>query len=149
MGAQFAVAVVFATSFVAGCTDGACTEAGCRDGLNVVLETGEERQIKGPLAAEMCLDDRCYTARGEISKRRGVGEGPLVVFAYGGELSAELSLAGRDLDEQTEHSLTLSIRVARGPAREYETDFTFDKVQPNGPDCAPTCLFAHLRAELR
>ena len=106
----------------------------------------DEGRIRGPATIRACLDDECYLAHGELTQRRGIEKGPLVVLADDSQISVSLTYSDRELDEETQHLLRVSAQIGEGAQHEFERDFSFTEIQPNGPGCPPTCWFAHFTA---
>jgi len=130
------------------CTDGddsnggdACTEMGCIDGLTVSFEPA--LMGKGTYTFDVTVDGTAYSCDAAIPL-----EGSSTVCGTGGVVSIFLSGTELDPSEQSLPGLhvegtpkSVQIQVHRDKALVADADLSpkYQEVQPNGPDCPPTC----------
>jgi hypothetical protein len=137
-------------SLLLACTDGgndspdgndACTEMGCIDGLTVTFDpalTG-----KGTYAFEVTVEGTPYSCEATIPLEGSstvCGKGGVVsIFLSGSELDpGQQSLPGLHVEGTPE---SVQIQVQRDGTNVADADLspTYQVVQPNGPECEPTC----------
>jgi hypothetical protein len=108
---------------------GACTDAGCSDGVLVEI-TALPSRLAPPLSVRTCLDGHCQTLRfDEIGRSAG-----------GGAVFGEVSLTPGTLKGSGEHQLAVTGTDGRGRRFIRSTRrIELHRVQPNGPGCGPTC----------
>jgi hypothetical protein len=129
------------------CTDGsdsigdACTEMGCIDGLTVSFDpplTG-----KGTYTFDVTVEGTAYSCDATIPL-----EGASTVCDTGGVVS--IFLSGTELDpseqslpglhvEGTPKSVQIQVQRDGAPVADADLSPKYQVVQPNGPDCEPTC----------
>lgn len=131
------------------CTDGsdsmgggdACTEIGCIDGLSVTFEPALAG--KGTYTFDVTVDGTAYSCDATIPL-----EGSSTVCGTGGVVSIYLSGSELDPSDQSLPGLhvegtpkSVRIQVHRDKALVADADLSpkYQEVQPNGPDCPPTC----------
>ena len=135
-------------AFLLACTDSddsdrsdACTEMGCIDGLTVNFAPA--LMGKGTYTFDVTVDGTAYACDATIPL-----EGSSTVCGTGGVVS--IFLSGTELDP-SKQSLpgvhvegapkSVQIQVHRDKALVADADLSpkYQEVQPNGPDCPPTC----------
>ena len=129
------------------CTDGndsiggACTEIGCIDGLTV--DFAPPLMGKGTYTFDVTVDGTAYSCDATIPL-----EGSSTVCGTGGVVS--IFLSGTELDPSKQQlpglhvegtPKSVQIQVHRDKALVADADLSpkYQEVQPNGPDCPPTC----------
>jgi hypothetical protein len=128
-----------------------CTGAGCDDHVSVRL-TGTGLAFGDRIAVELCLDDRCGRAEGELEQTSTVGTGTtdlgsgtrmdawldgdlLVLVLEAGEPG---SLRGFD------GLLRVDVRSDGAEVAAFTETVSPAQFHPNGPDCEPTCWIVRL-----
>lgn len=97
----------------------ACTLIGCSDGVTVVVTEAPD----SPYTVEITLPD------GTVLTRRCEGVDGCAQGLFFGEVTAE----------------TVLVRVTgEGSASETMVSLEYEQLQPNGPDCPPTCAQARV-----
>jgi hypothetical protein len=126
----------------------ACTEMGCIDGLTVQFDPPLEG--KGTYAFDVTVDGAAYHCEATIPL-----EGSSTVCGSGGIVSIFLSGSELPVAEQTLPGLhvegtpaSVQVQVHRDDALVADADLSpkYQTVQPNGPDCEPTCHSASVDA---
>lgn len=149
---QKAVAVVVALAAVglaaslSACSSGtACTEAGC--GSQITFQVEYELEAGESYLVEACVDDYCRTQTLEVPEDR---DGALpVTEADGFGLQTERDIIYLALPDERDWGgtrvATLTVRDIEGRVvSELEGDADFERFQPNGPNCPPTCWLAEV-----
>jgi hypothetical protein len=112
----------------------ACTLIGCQSGVFWRFEAAVSADWPRPLTFEACIDDHCETS--EVSADQVVATYRARVGLYDG------------IDREAEHVAT--VRVV-GPAGvvllQREDVVVLSSIQPNGPDCPPTCWQATISVD--
>lgn len=134
-------------SLLLACTEGSdsigpiCTEMGCIDGLSVAFEP--PLMGKGTYTYDVTVDGTAYSCDATIPL-----EGSSTVCGTGGVVSIYLSGSELDPGQQSLPGLhvegtpkSVQIQVHRDKALVADADLSpkYQVVQPNGPDCEPTC----------
>ncbi len=118
-------------AILAGCSEPitACTQVGCEDGLYITVEHLDGSPLD-TFSGEATLDGESF----DVSCDDGTGQGD-------NYLCLGNTLEIQDATDATEIHLDL---VADDDTLRYQGTLTLDfaEVQPNGPDCPPTCLQA-------
>lgn len=135
------LALLLLPCFVACGDDGGgrfCTEIGCTDGLTLRLLAPETGFADGSYVAAVTLGDDTSTCTWEVSGAVS-GECETTVFT-----STEIALTFMSTPAEVSLELTRdgSTVVTQALTPDYDT------VQPNGPDCEPTCRQAVIPIEL-
>ena len=136
-------------SFLLACTDGsdtngggdACTEMGCIDGLSVTFDpplTG-----KGTYTFDVTVEGTAYSCDATIplgTSSTVCGKGGVVsIFLSGSELDpGQQSLPGLHV-EGTPKSVQIQVHRDKALVADADLSPKYQVVQPNGPDCEPTC----------
>ena len=119
----------------------ACTEMGCIDGLSVTFDP--PLAGKGTYTFDVTVDGTAYSCDATIPL-----EGSSTVCGTGGVVSIFLSGTELDPGQQSLPGLhvegtpkSVQIQVHRDKALVADADLSpkYQVVQPNGPDCEPTC----------
>ena len=130
------------------CTDsddsnhsGSCTEIGCIDGLTVNFEPA--LMGKGTYTFDVTVDGTAYSCDATIPLEGSstvCGKGNVVsIFLSGTELDpSQQSLPGLHV-EGTPKSVQIQVHRDKALAADADLSPTYQEVQPNGPDCPPTC----------
>ena len=105
-----------------------CTLIGCESQIRFEL-TALDLEPGSTYDVEVCLDDRCESATVDIP---GLDAGP---GAAGGDGSIILDPTGD----------TIVLVLPDGENVELDGPIEFERLQPNGPDCAPVCWQAVVR----
>ena len=119
----------------------ACTEIGCIDGLTVNFQPA--LMGKGTYTFDVTVDGTAYSCDAAIplagsSTVCGTG-GVVSIFLSGTELDpSEQSLPGLHV-EGTPKSVKIHVERDRDPVADADLSPTYQELQPNGPDCPPTC----------
>jgi len=122
-----------------------CTLIGCESHVRFEL-TALDLEPGSTYDVEVCLDDRCESATVDIP---GLDAGP---GAAGGDGSIILDPTGDtivlvlpDGDYGGRHAASLRLVGPDGENVELDGPIEFERLQPNGPDCAPVCWQAVVR----
>lgn len=128
-----------------------CTQVGCYDVVTAKLELGRPaRELRGG-SVRFCRDGECTTARleheeaGVSSSRIGCIDG-VRCSALPNETVLEITesrIAGSAHDGELFEATVLGPDGELIATRKGSVAYT--RVQPNGPDCAPTCLQGELK----
>lgn len=127
-----------------------CAQAGCDSQVTFIFPRFTAMLNRyASLTVEACLDNRC--AQGVLPTGRCQGEGDLLVTSGLGcrsdAIIYHLAPSQEDLAASSRHTATLTI-VAQDKTillLEEVERVSFTRVQPNGPDCPPTCYQADIR----
>ena len=118
-----------------------CTEMGCIDGLSVTFDP--PLMGKGTYTFDVTVDGAAYSCDATIPL-----EGSSTVCGTGGVVSIFLSGTELDPSQQSLPGLhvegtpkSVQIQVHRDKALVADADLSpkYQELQPNGPDCPPTC----------
>lgn len=118
-----------------------CTEIGCIDGLTVNFQPA--LMGKGTYTFDVTVDGTAYSCDATIplagsSTVCGTG-GVVSIFLSGTELDpSEQSLPGLHV-EGAPKSVQIQVHRDKALAADADLSPTYQVVQPNGPDCPPTC----------
>jgi hypothetical protein len=137
------LSILLAAVLLGGCgfSPFGCTDAGCESGVQFTLDrdlvTGTEYRVIA------CVDDRCAEGALEVGPDSDGTDGPLSLVV-GTDADTvfyrldELQLSGT-------HRVSLTVHAADGELLvEWEGTAEFERVQPNGPLCEPTCWLAEV-----
>ncbi len=122
----------------------ACTDAGCESGVRFTLDddlvTGTEYRVVA------CVDDQCVEGTLEVGPDSDGTDGPLSLV-----VGADSDTVFYRLDERQvsgTHAVSLTVRTADGELLAgWEGTAEFVRMQPNGPNCEPTCWLADVLVE--
>ena len=115
-----------------------CTLIGCDSQVTFELSRGIGRGATYDV--EACVDGRCTSARIEVSP-----DG----FGSSGELTIDgdrVVLVLPEGEYAGVHAVSLSLRAEGHDPIEVEAVTEFERLQPNGPRCEPTCWQAMITA---
>lgn len=126
-----------------GCSPFGCTDAGCESGVlftldrNLVLDT--------VYRVEVCVEDRCVEGDLQVGSGADGTDGPLSLVIGAFEDSVFYRLGERQV--RGTHDVSLTVHAADGELLvEWEGTAEFNRTQPNGPFCEPTCWLAEVTA---
>lgn len=125
-----------------------CTEIGCRDGLSLTVDPSHKWKW-GNYEFSFVMDNRSVTCRGELPLRP-CEEGPTVQCKGGGVRVIESGCAlpesqqGFSSIEFDGRPRRVMVRIVHNfkPLVTRSLIANYEKVQPNGPMCAPVCYSA-------
>ena len=118
-----------------------CTQAGCESGVRFTLAQDLLAETEYQVVA--CVDDRCAEGVLEVGPNTDGSDGPLSL-AIGDTDTVFYSLGQLELNG--EHQVALRVQAADGELlAEWEGLAEFERTQPNGPMCEPTCWLAEVR----
>ena len=125
--------------------DLACTEIGCSDGYTVAV-LADGRFADGLYTLDVTAGGETERCQFEIAAGRIGAETCNAVYAVGASYPAPEAVAVSRPPVATE----VGIVVARDGAvlRDLTTTPAYGTVQPNGPDCPPTCRVARTEVHL-
>lgn len=121
-----------------------CTDIGCESGVTFTLT--RDLVTEEAYEVEACVGDLCRTATLEVPAPddgpfAGVQEGALGLNTDADSVSLRLP----EGDWSGTHRVSLLVRDSGGEVvAETERDADFERMQPNGPDCPPTCWRAEV-----
>ena len=138
-----AVSFAFAISVTsAGCLgQGDCSAMGCASGITFRFE---EQLAAGTYDVRACVDETCASAEATIRDEVTDWYGENLVV---GSDDVVLDLGGADFEGEHRAQLTVRNTERNDVIVEVERQVTFQRVQPNGPDCPPTCWGADTLVE--
>ena len=124
----------------------ACTQIGCES--QVVFEVGELTDIVSGATYEVeaCIDGACQAATVEVPPAQGQAMAAGMsgsLFVDPAQDLVSVTLGG---DFSGMHTVSLTLVAPDGQRTEIESDTEFQRSQPNGPGCEPTCWQAIVRA---
>ncbi len=131
---------------LATCTS--CTEAGCGSGMT--FHVTSELKEGQPYLVEACVNEMCRSGTLEVAEDREPAALPVTeVGGLGLDTGANtiyLTLPA-DRDWNGTHATTLTVRTADGRLLIGEDgESTMTRIQPNGPNCEPTCWIGEVSA---
>lgn len=122
----------------------ASTAAGCESGVRFTLDQDLVAETEYRVTA--CVDDRCAERTLEVPPPddgpfTGVTDGPIGLFVDTDSIFYSLD----QLELSGKHRVTLTVQGADGELlAEWGGTPEFERTQPNGPNCEPTCWLAEV-----
>ena len=137
-------------SALSACKLSECTDASCRDGVNITAYTAANLGELSPEGTiEVCRNGRCATGafvepgvfslEGEIVASGTVS----YVNARRSVVEMRLGLSARELRGGDRYRIAIKDRSGRTLLDE-ESVANYETVHPNGPDCKPECTAASM-----
>jgi hypothetical protein len=126
-----------------GCSPFGCTDAGCESGVRFALDRNLVMDAKYRVVA--CVDDEC--AEGVLQVGNGAdGTDRALALVIGAEQDTIFYRLGESQVRGT-HDVSLTVHAADGELLvAWEGTAEFQRMQPNGPLCDPTCWLAEVPA---
>jgi len=119
-----------------------CTAVGCESGVLFTLEQDLLAETEYQVTA--CVDDRCAEGVLEVGPNADGLDGPLSLVI--GDTDTVFYDLG-EFELHGEHHVTLRVLTADDElVVEWAGTAAFERSQPNGPSCEPTCWLAEVRA---
>jgi hypothetical protein len=138
------LSILVASVLLGGCgfSPFGCTEAGCETGVLFTLErdlvTGTEYRVVA------CVDDRCAEGALEVGPDSDGTDGALSLVV-GTDVADSIFYRLDERRPEGEHRISLTVHAADGELLvDWEGTAEFERVQPNGPWCEPTCWLAEV-----
>jgi hypothetical protein len=106
----------------------------------------------GAFESRMCLDGTCRTARGVLDPHEGsLGQtvnrfvqSGVEVTAFEDEIEVQMNLPTGRYDDVTSHRIVVELTRENQDPLAIDTQTRFERNQPNGAACGPTCWLADL-----
>jgi hypothetical protein len=152
MRAALLLPVLAIAQAAAGCqsTESACTLVACQDGVGVTLGGVAAKLAPSlPVTLTVCLDTSCssfklnHTGQAPTCTALSAGD---TLCSIDGEGTVALTTLPLPPGTAPGASLVVLVTAADGMGNSLLSEMqsvTIVETQPNGPDCAPTCLGAH------
>lgn len=122
----------------------ACTQIGCESAITFLVP--HDLVAEESYEVEACVGVRCSTETLEVPAPAhgpyvGVDAGDITLMIDTDRVLLRLP----EQDWSGTHEVSLVVRDASGTIlTDAETETDFERQQPNGPDCPPTCWFAEV-----
>ncbi len=139
---------------LAGCgpvVDEACTQIGCTNGVDVSFV--RDAWEPGVYEVELDLHGELITCQATIplgsDGSDGCTDDRVWLYESGSALdTSEQSIDGLFFDSTQETAIAITVYVERSEIGYAAFEPDFQTLQPNGPECEPTCLYATREIEL-
>jgi hypothetical protein len=124
-----------------GCSPFGCTDAGCESGVLFTLD--RNLVLEAEYRVEACVDDRCVEGVLQVGGGEDGADGPLALTIGAYEDTVLYRLGESPV--RGSHDVSLTVHGKDGELLvDWEGTAEFERTQPNGPLCEPTCWLAEI-----